>query len=548
MTKDRGKPLAADMHENSASSIPRILIVEDEAHMAGMLKRTIERFGYLPTGHASTGQTAIEMALDDPPDLILMDIVLDGPIDGISAAEIIAQQIDVPVLFITGHADEDKLERIKPLNPFGYVIKPFDIRELAAAMDLALARADAERLRRKAEEELRSHRRELERSVTERTAELESANQRLLEEISERARAEQAVKESEENLRTVVESASGFAVYQLEYDPSSPYLARAVFTSPSSQDIVGLSDVARFPEIFTMAHPDDVGELIEANVRAWETGGILNQTFRLFHPIKKEWRWVQSIATGVLDSEGRVTRCNGIIIDVTEQKQAAAELEKVGHELRNLSAHLQSVREEERMSIARDLHDDLGQNLSALKIDLSLLKTNMSDDQADLRERIDSMNDLIDSTISSVKRIISDLRPSVLDELGLVPALEWMLEQFSDHFGLECRLIVGDDEMQLDQELCTALFRILQEALTNIVRHALATRVEVTLDRDPEHIQLTIRDDGTGLKEEQKSKPGSFGLLGIRERAHFLGGHVLMRGIEGRGTEISVRIPQPGGR
>ena len=213
-------------------------------------------------------------------------------------------------------------------------------------------------------------------------------------------------------------------------------------------------------------------------------------------------------------------------------------------ELKALSERMLLVQEEERTRIARELHDDLGQALTALKMDVGglLAMTPPSASDEPLRRRI--MNTL-DETVTAVQRISSELRPSVLDDLGLAAAIEAEASRFEQRTGIECELSLPDDpSLHVESSAATAIYRIVQEALTNVSRHANASRVELRLRQRPEELLLEIRDDGRGITHAQTDDPFSLGLIGIRERAGLAGGSVRIEGIAGRGTIVSVRIPQ----
>ncbi len=229
--------------------------------------------------------------------------------------------------------------------------------------------------------------------------------------------------------------------------------------------------------------------------------------------------------------------------DITEREKAKNELEHSREQLRNLSIHLQSIREKESARIARELHDELGQLLTALNMDLVMLGKKIPRDQVALVERADSSIKLVDMTMNTLKRIYMDLRPGMLDHLGLAAAIRWQVGEFQKRSGIQCRLTIEPEEISIDGDLSTAIFRILQETLTNIMRHAEATRVTISLKKTKKNIDLVVRDNGKGISEEELSKINSFGLIGIRERAYSWGGTVVISGQTGRGTTIKVHIP-----
>ncbi len=249
--------------------------------------------------------------------------------------------------------------------------------------------------------------------------------------------------------------------------------------------------------------------------------------------------------TGVpVSVPGRQIAVYGIFRDITALKQAEEELQRSFRQLRELTARLQSVREEERARVAREIHDELGQALTAIKLDLASLMGALRADQQEELEKAESILRLIDQTIVSVRRIATELRPGILDDLGLVAAVEWAAQEFEARTGTKCLLDLPGDDIVIDQERTTAIFRIFQETLTNVTRHAEATRVDVRLGRENGNIVLEVRDNGRGIAEERLSSGRSLGILGMRERALLLGGELTITGAPGKGTTVKVLIPE----
>jgi signal transduction histidine kinase len=244
-----------------------------------------------------------------------------------------------------------------------------------------------------------------------------------------------------------------------------------------------------------------------------------------------------------LDSKNRMAGVIQIIRDVTERKRAEEAIRRNEEQLRNLTAYIQKVSEIERTNIAREIHDELGQALTVLKIDLSWLRKRLLQDQIPMMEKIDAMSTIIDRTIMTVKKISTDLRPGLLDDLGLSAAIEWQSEEFEKRTGIACRIKIEPQEITFDKDRNTALFRILQETLTNIARHAAATEVDVSLQKKDGQIELKVQDNGRGITEEELANPQSFGLMGLRERAILFGGNAVIQGVPGRGTTVTVKIP-----
>jgi two-component system sensor histidine kinase UhpB len=219
----------------------------------------------------------------------------------------------------------------------------------------------------------------------------------------------------------------------------------------------------------------------------------------------------------------------------------AEQLERSYKSLHNLSAHLLSVREEERKAVAREVHDELGQVLSALKIDLSWLQKRLPEDRTDIVEKARSMRELIDSTIDIVQNITAELRPLVLDDLGLQAAVESEIEKFKERTGIRCEVTV--DDFAIDPSLSAAVFRVFQEALLNIVRHADASRVSIELKAEDRTLKMTIKDNGKGITSAEAGAPTSFGIMGMRERILALGGRVEIDGKHNMGTLVTVSLP-----
>ena len=230
-----------------------------------------------------------------------------------------------------------------------------------------------------------------------------------------------------------------------------------------------------------------------------------------------------------------------ILRDITERKQVQEQLAQSTTQLRELSAALQTIREEERKHIARELHDDLGQLLATLRVDLALLQRQVREPGA--RKLLDGMDGLVMGSITSLRRIASNLRPRALDEGGLYFALESLRQEFVSHYGIACRLHANEEELILDDAYSTAIYRIVQEALTNITRHAQASRVDLSLRRVDDLLDISIQDDGRGIAAQDMDKASSYGLIGMRERVWALHGDISI--LSDGGTRIMVRLPLP---
>lgn len=232
-----------------------------------------------------------------------------------------------------------------------------------------------------------------------------------------------------------------------------------------------------------------------------------------------------------------------IVKDITERKKDEEKLKNFTEQLRNLASRLQSIREEERTMIAREIHDELGQVLTVLKIQISLLSNKLREDQQPLKEKMSSISRMIDTIVESVQKISSKLRPGMLDDLGLISALEWQSQEFQNNTGIICSTFLPKDDLSLDKEKATAIFRIFQESLTNIARHANASNVDVKLLIAGNNLELEITDNGKGITGKQIGDSKSLGLLGMKERALILGGSVNIEGVKDKGTKVKVVMP-----
>ena len=291
-------------------------------------------------------------------------------------------------------------------------------------------------------------------------------------------------------------------------------------------------------------HPDDAGRIHASLFGATSEG-------KQFWADEYRFRRADGSYANILDRGyiahdriGQPVRMIGAMMDITDRKLAEQRLRDSREQLRALTAHLERIREEERTRIAREIHDELGQALTGLKMDLSWFASRLPNHPA-LLEKSTAMLKLIDSTVQAVRRLSTELRPAILDSLGLIPAIEWLAQEFQKRTGLECDFVTPDEELNVDQERTTALFRICQEALTNVARYAQATRVHIELDSDEQEITLRIADNGRGITEAEQRATNSFGLLGMRERARLLGGTFSIKGAPNAGTTLTVRVPMP---
>jgi PAS domain S-box-containing protein len=285
--------------------------------------------------------------------------------------------------------------------------------------------------------------------------------------------------------------------------------------------------------------PQPLTEIKTELMRAGHWEGDIATTAQDGRRIVMSSRW--ALQWGKRDQAPRVLVINS---DITQRKQGEESLLLQKEQLRALAERLQLVREEDRKQVARDLHDQIGQILTAIKMDLTWVTRHLPESEGDvlvrLRESIQSIND----GVKAVRTICSGLRPGVLDDLGLAAAIEWQASEFASRNGVQCQVTVPPVDLHLDGDRATATFRIFQECLTNIVRHARATSVRITLRQEDENILLDVADDGIGFRESDLSNSlGYLGLLGMKERAQFCGGDVQVSSSPGNGTMVTVRVP-----
>jgi PAS domain S-box-containing protein len=363
------------------------------------------------------------------------------------------------------------------------------------------------------------------------------------QDVTERKQAEQALREAEQNYRDIFENA-GEGIFQStpegRYIAANPALARMYGFAFPEELIQSLQDISLQVYVDPRRREEFKRQLEEeGSVRGFEHEVFRRDGSRL---------WISVNARAVRGEQGEIQYYEGTARDITERKAAEEKLKATSEQLRKLSAKLQSAREEEATRIARELHDELGSTLTSLRwgldeIDNTLSKTSAKSNANTLRSKIATMTSLVEGTLNTIRRISSELRPGILDEVGLLAAIRWEARQFEARTGIICDFESSIENAPVSREQSIAIFRIFQEALTNILRHASATRVGITMNGDGDEFVLTIRDDGRGITAQESSGQYSLGILGMRERAHLIEGEIDIQGVEGKGTVIVLRVP-----
>lgn len=346
--------------------------------------------------------------------------------------------------------------------------------------------------------------------------------------------AEAALRERESMLRSLAANLPAM-MFRLDYDREAREISLP-YAGEGSQRMFGV-DPAALREapapLLDALEPSDRAALFERISSAAAAASDLTFQCRTSSPGEGGERWVQLSAT-LLEQNDSHTLWDGILYDITDLKHAE-------REIRELTAHLEGVKEAERAAVAREIHDDIGAIFFGLKVDLAWLRKRLGHEPA-LLERLEGMGAQLDSGVQASQRIVRSLRPAVLD-FGVIGAAEWLASDFAKRTGIPCSFGAGVDELELAPELGTAVFRVMQESLTNVLRHAGATEVAVRFDTGDGEVHLEVRDNGRGIGPEDLSKRTSFGVRGMRERVRDLGGSLEIASTADGGTRLSLRLP-----
>jgi PAS domain S-box-containing protein len=382
----------------------------------------------------------------------------------------------------------------------------------------------------------------------------------MVDNITERKRTTEALRTSEERYRSfVVNSSEAIWRFEIEQpiDTTLPadeqialfykhtYLAECndamarMYGYKHADEIVG----SRFGDFSLASNPTNVSALRKFVTQSYRLHEV--ETTAIAHD--GSLRYMLNNVIGIVMNRV-LMRVWGTQRDETGRKRAEEELKQSHAQLRSLAGRLQKIREQERTDIAREMHDVLGQSLTSLRFDLSWLKKKLQDHDHEplnsaIEERTNQMITELDKTIGAVKTLSTELRPGILDKLGLAAAVEWQCQEFENRTGIRCTCHVPNRQIEVSDDRATALFRILQEALSNVTRHSKATAVNVELRRGKSDLMLTIADNGSGITDEEISDPTSLGLLGMRERAEFLGGHFNIKQNPTAGSTAVATVP-----
>lgn len=396
----------------------------------------------------------------------------------------------------------------------------------------------------------------------------------VFENVTDQRRSERALRESEERFRLLVQGVQEYGIFHL--DPSGNVVSwnagAARLMGYRAEEIVGKhisvfypkDDVENGMPESNLAEASRAGQAEEEGWRVRKDGSRFwaNVLLTALRGGQRGYAQLTRDMTERREREEALTRAKELLelrveqraavltrvneelrVEIAERRHAEEQFKETLDQLRALAARLQSVREEERASIAREIHDELGQACTAIKMDLALIGHKITRRQTQLRAKIESSMRLVDDMIVTLRRIASDLRPRTLDDLGLAAALEWQGQEFEKRTGIKCHLVLPQEPLNLDPERSTAIFRIFQESLTNVTRHAQATGVDATLEIAEDQLIFRVHDNGKGFDPEEAKAKKSLGLVGMQERALLLQGEVRIEGIPGSGTTMILRIP-----
>ncbi|MFP3603334.1 response regulator [Paraburkholderia sp. SIMBA_053] len=529
-----------------ADDSPTVLIADDNpANLAIVVESLVARgFKVLV---ALDGPEAIQRAQFSQPDLILLDVRMPG-INGFETCRRLKSDErtrNIAVIFMTSLTGSEDMVEGFSAGGVDYLTKPVHVDEMMARISTHLALRgmhqkliaqnrqlqDEVLVRQRAEAALSRVRDGLEASVAQRTDELGRANATLQSQIEERRRAEARLVASEFRFRTIVETSP------VPLCITSMPEGHVLYTNKPLRELFGIDYVTTHIGNIAELYADiaDRDRLVE-DLR--HEGSFRNTEVQLK---RGDGSTFWAIATARVATYDDAPAIFVGLNDITERKRIEQELVESREQLRELSAYMEAIREEERKRIAMEIHDELGQLLTALKMDVSLLKMRLSGD-LEVAKRTDDMRELVERTIWMVRNVASHLRPAALN-YGIVSALEWLVDDFGRRSGLACQFRLNGREPVLSDAHATAMFRIVQASLTNVARHACATRADVTLTNTSTALDLHVSDDGCGFDQDAVRRDYSYGLLGMSERARLIGGSLLIDSAPGTGTAVSIHIP-----
>ncbi len=483
----------------------RLLQIEDSVNDAELMLCQIREAGFaVESRRVESGDELLAALTECSWDVVLSDYNLPRFNAEEALAIVRAKCDDLPLIVVSGCIGEETAVTMMRQGANDYLMKD-NLTRLVPAIERELGDAVARRQRRLAEEALR-------------------AKDKLLHDIT---------------------FAIGEGIVVVDQ------MGRIMFMNPKAENLLGWSEMELFgrnvDEVF-YGQPGSADNITQAQkeysqvMSVVHAGSIYRNDDTQFQRKGGTMFQVAFVTTPIV-TDGKVVASVTAFQDISQRKAVEMELSESRRQLRDLSAFLQTVREEERAYLARELHDELGQMLTVFEMDLHWMRAQFTPQQTALIQKVNTLTELVNVSMNAVHRIAADLRPWLLDDLGLGAAIEWQLEQFRERSGMMVVLSLVPEEIIVEEPLATAIFRIVQEALTNVVRHAGANQVEVSLCRQAETLALKIKDNGRGMVADYKPQRNSYGLIGMRERVYNLGGRFHMDSALGEGTVIEINFP-----
>lgn len=466
----------------------KIIIVEDDVILSRLFQINLKKAGYKIIGSFSNGRDAFDfIQAGNIPNLILMDIIIEGHIDGIETAELIQLHHDIPIIFLSGLSDEDIVERVTRAHAYSYLIKPIDPQQLLFTIKIVL----------------KNH------SVETRLKESRAWFSRTLETIKDAV----ITLDSDLKIQYFNESAVNLSGDDTPLKKDQPLIDQIkIIDSQSNKDITNLLCSDEYSE--QLSNNDHI-ELVRKN--------------HANTPIE----FISSPITDNNISYGRIC----IFRDVTDKRARLQSIETYKNQLQIFSDHLRNIQETERTNIAQQIHDELGQYLARIKMDLSRLRK-----KSDPLLSIDfeETEHVADELIKRVRKVASELRPRILDDGNLAEALEWLIGEYQKNIPVTCSIDISSEDISID--ISTDIFRIVQESMTNILKHSDASKVTIRIKEEDNFIYLTIADDGVGFEIKDLKDTRTMGVLGMQERARRVQGDFNISSDQ-NGTIVSAKIP-----
>ena len=479
----------------------KILIVEDLPCDAELIKFEIRNSGIKFINEVVDNQESYTRALlDFKPEIILSDYSMPH-FDGLTALRIKNELTpSVPFILITGAMNEEIAVEVMRAGADDYMIKEH-LKRLAPAILNAIEQG---RLRQK------------------------------------KIAAELALKESEIHFRTLADCGQAL-IWIAGIDGMVNYFNQPWLTFTGKPGSKQLGD-----GWMAFIHPDDLQQRMSTFNEKSAQCEKFSIKYRIFHA-SGEYRWIQDNGTPRYNSKGEFIGYMGHCLDITEQILAEESIKRYNEQLRGLTAHLERVREAERLALARDIHDVLGSSLSSLKMEMLVLQKSFADqfasDQNGILDRMQFMAGLIDNTIGMMRKSVKELRPEILDELGLAEAIRWYSLEIEQRSGIEFVVTIFPKDIKMVFMKSIVLFRVFQEILTNIVQHSKSNKVTIFIKQNSRTLMMKITDNGIGVTQEDINRNNAFGILGMKERVLLLNGEIEITGKPGKGTVISLTIP-----